>query len=86
LYGYVLGDPVNKIDPNGLNWLDDFIDLGKDNNDTNKSIDDTKGYDHKGEDAVKDLAKESAEKMKDRNKKYDDFLKELEEGGPKCVY
>jgi len=27
LYGYVVQDPVNKIDPNGENWLSDIIDF-----------------------------------------------------------
>ena len=75
LYGYVLGDPVNKIDPNGLNWMDDFSDLYKDKDDINKTIDNTKGYDHKGEDQIKDWTKKYREdnNIKNKCKPYDDY-------------
>ena len=70
----MLGDPVNLIDPNGLNWLDDFADLYKDKDDINKTIDNTKGYGHKGEDQVKDWTKKYREdnSVTNKCKPYDD--------------
>jgi len=64
----VLGDPVNKIDPNGLNWLDDFIDLynGIDSDDAKKQIDGTKGYGDNPDSETQDAAKKGADIIDDR--------------------
>jgi len=84
----VLGDPVNLVDPNGLNWLDDLKDLykGTSSEDAKKQIDGSKGYGDNPDSVTQNSAKKGVDFINERNKKIDNQLKEFESEGTKCVY
>ena len=83
LYGYVLNDPVNFVDPEGLkSWAEKKLDLWEQsqsmnsdsNNSAKKGIDDAKCPWYYGNCGVKDSAKSLIDKINERNKKIKEEL------------
>ena len=63
------------VDPSGLSWLDDLIDLysGINSDDAKKHIDNTKGYGEKPDQATQDAAKKGIDIINNRNKRHYDL-------------
>jgi len=89
LYGYVLNDPVNLVDPEGLEWLDDLIDLydGITSDDAKKEIDGTKGYGDRPDSTTQDAAKKGVDIIDERNyRHYKECIKLLSKETCKNAY